>query len=124
MSRALEHLVALLRPRPGEEGALAERPRDTGRTALAPARRRVDVTGRVSAVTSRARGRGVCDLVVDLEPFVAGAPPTSLVMLGRREIVGIRPGTVLRVHGRAASVKSRVTLFNPAYELVLEEVRP
>lgn len=123
MPRALERLVARLRPRPGEEGAPAERPRETGRTALAPARRRLSVTGRVSAVTPRPRARGVCDLVVDLEPFDADAPPTSLVMLGRREIVGIRPGTVLRVHGRAANVKGRVTLFNPAYELILEEVR-
>ena len=121
MEQMLAKLRARFLPGPsGEEEAAAQRAREASRYALAPARRRVRIEGRVSEVTVRPRSESVPDLVVDLDPFDTSVQPASLVMLGRREVVGIHVGPALAVEGLLTTVKNRPTIFNPAYELLLE----
>lgn len=124
-------IVARLRARLGaivvdDDGAREQERRASGSSASSTptsCRTRITVTGRVLSVTVRSKSEGGSDLIIELAPFDRDAPPASLVMLGRREVVGINPGASLRVHGMAADIKGRVTLFNPAYELLLDEER-
>lgn len=47
-----------------------------------------------------------------------GTEPLTLVWLGRREIPGVRPGTVLKATGRVTRYRGVKTIFNPAYEII------
>lgn len=47
-----------------------------------------------------------------------GTGTLRLVWLGRRRIEGIRTGAYLAVSGRVTRVDGRLTVFNPAYELL------
>jgi RecG-like helicase len=47
-----------------------------------------------------------------------GTEPLTLVWLGRRQIAGIHPGSVLTAKGRVTRYKGVKTIFNPAYEIV------
>lgn len=50
--------------------------------------------------------------------FEDGSGTLTLVWMGRREVPGIRAGTVLRMTGRLSSHRGQPALYNPRYELV------
>lgn len=111
--------------------------------SLAPTRTRSETSGRVRSVSLRDRSENVSAMVVELE-IEAGSARASvgvsaatsdssaaesiepgnalmLVWLGRRTIPGIVPGARLRVRGLVTTVRTRPTMFNPAYELLVSE---
>jgi hypothetical protein len=47
-----------------------------------------------------------------------GTEPLTLVWLGRREILGIHPGTVLKATGRVTRYRGVKTIFNASYEII------
>jgi hypothetical protein len=85
--------------------------------AACPERGLVTVLGRVRSLTLRPRA-GTPSLEVDLYD---GSGTVTLVWLGRREITAISPGVQLRATGRITSSGSRRVIFNPRYELVLDD---
>jgi hypothetical protein len=85
--------------------------------ATCPERGLVTVLGRVRSLTLRPRA-GTPSLEVDLYD---GSGTVTLVWLGRREITAIGPGVQLRATGRITSSGSRRVIFNPRYELVLDD---
>lgn len=117
--------------------------------SLAPTRTRSESSGRVRSVSLRDRSENVSAMVVELEieagkacASVGSSTATAnsmaaessiaaeslepgdalmLVWLGRRTIPGIVPGARLRVHGLVTTVRTRPTMFNPAYELLVSE---
>lgn len=79
-----------------------------------PERAIVEVSGVVRSLTMPDRER-VPALAVELYD---GTGALEVVWLGRREILGVRPGVYLRVRGRACLRRGHPTMFNPSYEIV------
>ncbi|GII62655.1 hypothetical protein Skr01_27400 [Sphaerisporangium krabiense] len=77
-------------------------------------RRRFCVAGTLRTVTLRPRG-GVPSLEAELYD---GSDVVDLVWLGRRKIVGIEPGRVVRAEGLVSVQDGRKVMFNPRYELL------
>lgn len=82
-------------------------------------REAVHVTGRVRAVTVQPRA-GVPTLECVLDDGTGGI---SVVFLGRRDVPGIRLGTVLAVAGRAGVHHGRLAILNPDYEILINHER-
>lgn len=76
-------------------------------------RRRFRVAGTLRTVTLRPRG-GAPALEAELYD---GSDVIDLVWLGRRKIVGIEPGRVVRAEGLVSLQDGRKVMFNPRYEL-------
>lgn len=51
----------------------------------------------------------------------AGQDQVRLVWLGRDHIPGIEPGRVLAVEGRLSMQRGRPTIFNPRYDLAVDQ---
>ena len=81
-------------------------------------RQRATVVGEVRSVALRPQVQ-VAALVVEL---FDGTDAITLVWLGRRAIVGIEPGVILRVQGRVTQLRGVRTIYNPAYEIVPQDV--
>ncbi len=79
-----------------------------------PLRRPVRVQGRVTSTASVAHpdGRSWEAVVADQSGEVV------IVFLGRSEVPGIVPGTVLEACGTARSLAGRIEILNPLYELI------
>ncbi|MEU9884360.1 OB-fold nucleic acid binding domain-containing protein [Sphaerisporangium sp. NPDC051017] len=77
-------------------------------------RRRFCVAGTLRTVTLRPRG-GVPSLEAELYD---GSDVIDLVWLGRRKIVGVEPGRVMRAEGLVSIQDGRKVMFNPRYELL------
>jgi RecG-like helicase len=90
-----------------------------GATAVSrcTARTVVTVLGTVRSMTLRPRA-GTPTLEVELYD---GTAVVTLVWLGRREIAGISPGRKLRATGRITSNDAGRIIFNPRYELVVDD---
>lgn len=91
---------------------------DAGRQGATPIaacgeRRRFRVAGTLRTVTLRPRG-GAPALEAELYD---GSDVIDLVWLGRRKIVGIEPGRVVRAEGLVSIQDGRKVMFNPRYEL-------
>jgi hypothetical protein len=96
----------------------AELQEDLGRQGATPivscgGRRRFCVAGTLRTVTLRPRG-GAPALEAELYD---GSDVIDLVWLGRRKIVGIEPGRVVRAEGLVSIQDGRKVMFNPRYEL-------
>lgn len=76
-------------------------------------RRRFCVAGTLRTVTLRPRG-GAPALEAELYD---GSDVIDLVWLGRRKIIGIEPGRVVRAEGVVSMQDGRKVMFNPRYEL-------
>ncbi|GAA1503063.1 OB-fold nucleic acid binding domain-containing protein [Sphaerisporangium rubeum] len=76
-------------------------------------RRRFCVAGTLRTVTLRPRG-GVPSLEAELYD---GSDVVDLVWLGRRKIIGIEPGRMVRAEGLISMQDGRKVIFNPRYEL-------
>lgn len=76
-------------------------------------RRRFCVAGTLRTVTLRPRG-GVPSLEAELYD---GSDVVDLVWLGRRKIIGIEPGRMVRAEGLISIQDGRKVIFNPRYEL-------
>jgi hypothetical protein len=76
-------------------------------------RRRFCVAGTLRTVTLRPRG-GAPALEAELYD---GSDVIDLVWLGRRKIIGIEPGRVVRAEGLVSLQDGRKVMFNPRYEL-------
>lgn len=87
----------------------------TGAIAIRDVRagERVHVHGVVRSLTLRPR-QALRALEVEL---FDGSATIDLIWLGRRSIVGVEPGRVLDVTGRAVRHHGRLALFNPRYSL-------
>jgi hypothetical protein len=46
-----------------------------------------------------------------------GSGSLTLVWLGRRDILGVRPGRRIIVRGRIARINDERTMYNPSYQL-------
>lgn len=77
-------------------------------------------TGTVASVSQRPAGSKPPGLVVELAD---GDKLLTLVWLGRREIVGIRPGVRLTVNGRVSFRRGNPVMFNPRYEIQPHKAR-
>jgi amino acid transporter len=96
---------------PGME--VPERPGDTPIASL-EWRDRATVTGRVRAMRIQPWS-GVSTVECTL---VDSSRQTLLVVfLGRREVPGIRTGTVMSVEGRVGTHRGHLAMFNPRYEI-------
>jgi hypothetical protein len=96
----------------------AELQEDLGRHGATPIascgeRQRSCVAGTLRTVTLRPRG-GAPALEAELYD---GSDVIDLVWLGRRKIVGIEPGRVVRAEGLISVQDGRKVMFNPRYEL-------
>lgn len=80
-------------------------------------RQRATVVGEVRSVALRPQVQ-VAAFVVEL---FDGSDAITLVWLGRRTIVGIEPGVMLRVQGRVTQLRGVMTIYNPAYEIVPQD---
>jgi amino acid transporter len=79
-----------------------------------PTRQQVTVTGRVHAVRVQPWGSAP-----SLEATIKdGRGMLTLVFLGRREVGGIGPGTVLTATGVVGSQRNRPAMLNPTYTLL------
>jgi len=76
-------------------------------------RQQVCVVGQLRTVTIQPRGQSPA-LQAELWD---GSGTVDLVWIGRRKIVGIEPGRVLRAEGRITLREGRRVMFNPRYEL-------
>ncbi|MCG5213949.1 OB-fold nucleic acid binding domain-containing protein [Streptosporangium sp. KLBMP 9127] len=76
-------------------------------------RRRFCVAGTLRTVTLRPRG-GAPALEAELYD---GSDVIDLVWLGRRKIIGIEPGRLVRAEGLVSLQDGRKVMFNPRYEL-------
>ena len=94
--------------------------RDTGCCPIqdAPDRAVIELHGTLRTVTLRPRG-GTPALEAELYD---GTGALTLVFLGRRRIGGIEPGTALTVTGRIGHASEGRVMFNPRYELTVEDV--
>ncbi|ETK32387.1 OB-fold nucleic acid binding domain-containing protein [Microbispora corallina] len=96
----------------------AELQEDLGRQGATPiarcgGRQRFCVAGTLRTVTLRPRG-GAPALEAELYD---GSDVIDLVWLGRRKIVGIEPGRVVKAEGLVSVQDGRKVMFNPRYEL-------
>jgi amino acid transporter len=73
----------------------------------------VSVAGTLRAVTLRPRGTSLT-MEADLWD---GSGSLTLVWLGRRDILGVRPGRRIIVRGRIARINDERTMYNPSYQL-------
>jgi amino acid transporter len=73
----------------------------------------VDVAGTLRAVTLRPRGTS---LTMEAELW-DGTGSINLIWLGRRDILGVRPGRRIIVRGRIARINDERTMYNPSYQL-------
>jgi len=73
----------------------------------------VDVAGTLRAVTLRPRGTS---LTMEAELW-DGTGSVTLIWLGRRDILGVRPGRRIVVRGRIARINDERTMYNPSYQL-------
>jgi amino acid transporter len=73
----------------------------------------VNVAGTLRAITLRPRGASLT-MEADLWD---GTGSLHLVWLGRRDILGVRPGRRIIVRGRIARINDERTMYNPSYEL-------
>jgi amino acid transporter len=119
--RALHHAEALLQDgeHPGsktvtDDGRFAQVADTTPISALQP-RQRAKVAGRVHAVRIQPWS-GVPALECTLTD--ASGADLMVAFLGRREIAGIRTGTLIVVEGMIAQRRGRVAMLNPEYELL------
>ncbi|MBE6481112.1 MAG: nucleotide-binding protein [Actinomyces ruminicola] len=51
-----------------------------------------------------------------------GTGAVDLIWIGRRTIVGIKPGTQLCAEGMVVAGRTRPSIYNPLYELLGEEI--
>ncbi|WP_066364371.1 OB-fold nucleic acid binding domain-containing protein [Herbidospora mongoliensis] len=98
-----------------EAAELREDLENHGATPIAACgqRQRFCVAGTLRTVTLRPRG-GAPALEAELYD---GSDVIDLVWLGRRKIVGIEPGRVVRAEGLVSLQDGRKVMFNPRYEL-------
>lgn len=82
----------------------------------APDREMVRLRGVLRTVTLRPRG-GVAGLEAEL---FDGSEILTLVWLGRRRILGVKPGVSMQVRGRIGRYDGVRTMYNPRYELIPE----
>ncbi len=99
-----------------EAGELVARATSLGATPIAQVadRQRTVICGEVRAVSLRPQVQ-VPAYIVDVTD---GSGVMQLVWLGRRQIVGIEPGVVVRVTGRPTFRRGVPTMFNPAYDVI------
>ena len=95
--------------------------RDLGLTAMTEVTPRtpVRVAGEVRSVRIVPRA-GAPALEVSVTD---GRSSITAVFLGRRKIAGLSPGRRLVLDGVAAADGSRLLIYNPRYELLVEAVR-
>jgi amino acid transporter len=79
-----------------------------------PTRRRVFVAGRVHAVRLHPWG-GAASLEATIRDATG---QVTLIFLGRREVAGIRPGSVLTAEGVVSTEHGRAIMLNPEYTLL------
>ncbi len=103
-----------------EDERLAETARSDGAVPISDCTDRspVVVTGRIRSLTVRPQQQGSPSLEAELYD---GSGAVTLIWLGRRSVAGVRPGALLRAHGRICQVSDRRTLFNPRYDLLPED---
>lgn len=116
--RTMTAAVTRLRATPTEleAGELVARATAHGATPIAEVvdRQPTVICGEVRSVSLRPQVQ-VPAFIVDVTD---GSGVAQLVWLGRRQIVGIEPGIVLRVQGRPTFRRGVATIFNPAYEVI------
>lgn len=78
------------------------------------ARRRSEVSGVLRAITFRPSTAKP----VLVGQLYDGTGSVDLVWIGRRSIVGIRPGAHLRAEGMVVAGRPRPTIYNPSYEIL------
>lgn len=76
-------------------------------------RERAAIRGRVRSLRVRPWGDNPTLEVV----VVDDTGGLTLVFLARRNIAGVRPGTVLRAEGMVGADQRRLAMLNPVYEL-------
>lgn len=79
-------------------------------------RRRSRVSGVLRAVTYRP----AAEAPVLVGRLYDGTGSVDLVWLGRRSIVGVRPGVHMSAEGMVTAGRTRPTIYNPTYELLGE----
>ena len=100
-----------------DRGKLKARPSAMGCTPIDQVadRQLVDLVGQVRSVRIVPRaGSPALDVTIDDGHGLALA-----VFYGRRSIAGLNAGRIVRFSGRARHDRGRVTLINPAYELLV-----
>lgn len=113
-----EQRAAALRPALTASPAARDVPAPRALAGITPIgqvgwRQKVTVEGKVKSVQiGTAAGRS---LEVQLFDTSGGV---RLLFFGRTAIAGIKPGTVLRAHGRIGDYKGHLALANPRYELL------
>ena len=86
------------------------------RLADAAPRRRVRVTGRVTAAAAgRAGGSRAYLCVLD-----DGTAKVTLAFSGRNQVPGLAVGTLCRIDGTACQLDGFLTVLNPSYDLLGE----
>ncbi|HMK10220.1 MAG TPA: amino acid permease, partial [Acidimicrobiales bacterium] len=100
-------------PKAGEESAIPTTP---GSIAIveAPSHQRVSVTGRIVAVRVQPWG-GAQTLEATLRDATGDL---ALVFLGRRQVGGVVPGTILTANGVIGTHRNRPAMLNPDYVLL------
>jgi hypothetical protein len=101
-----------------EAGELVARATSLGATPIADVadRQSTVICGEVRAVSLRPQVQ-VPAYIVDVSD---GSGVMQLVWLGRRQILGIEPGVVLRVTGRPTFRRGVATMFNPVYDVIAQ----
>jgi amino acid transporter len=90
------------------------RPDDAMPLGAVPLRARVNVVGRVRSVRVQPWGAAP-----SLEATITdGTGEITLVFLGRREVGGVRPGTVIAAEGVVGTHRHRPAMLNPAFSLL------
>lgn len=91
--------------------------RGTVPIAQLQARQRACVSGVLRAVTFRPAQ----DKPILVGQLFDGTASMDLVWIGQRRIAGIRPGAHVRAWGMVSAGDHRLRIYNPAYELLVEE---
>ena len=94
----------------------------TGRTAVASVSSRDTtlVAGRVRGVRVQPWG-GAPSLECTLADETGSV---TLVFLGRRQVAGIRTGTIMSAQGTAATHHGQLAIINPVYEIISTPTMP
>ncbi len=92
-----------------------------GVTPIADTRWRstVRVAGRIRAVRVQPWAEKIASLEITLADSTGGL---TVVFLGRRNIGGVGLGAHMVVEGMVTEVRHRLTIINPAYELLPDRV--